>query len=100
MQLLDRVIQTIRQDPNHPAGSPSFNVLLTLEHIYLFPRRQEKYLNKDGKECISVNALGFAGMLLVKSEEELEDVKKEGVLNILKGVAVPPYEINVSTPHD
>lgn len=101
LDLLDRVIATVRQDPDHPPGSPSYNVLLTLEHIYVIPRKQENYIRPEsviGKT--SVNALGFAGMLLVKSEEELEEVKKEGVMNILKGVAVPPYEIIDTTPHD
>jgi len=96
--LLDRTIATIREDPGHPTGSPSYNVLLTLEHLYVIPRRREKYESKT--ESMSVNALGFAGMLLVKSEEEFEVVKREGVLNILKGVAVPPYAINESMPHD
>lgn len=35
-----------------------------------------------------MNALGFAGMLLVKSEKELEAVKKESVGKILRGVAL------------
>lgn len=101
MGLLDRVISTIRQDPDHPSGSPSYNVLLTLEHLYLIPRRREKYTFKDSKqEEMSVNALGFAGMLLVKSDDDFEGVKREGPLNILKGVAIPPYEIIESTPHD
>jgi ATP adenylyltransferase len=101
LDLLDGAISTIRQDPDHPSGSPSYNVLLTLEHLYLIPRRREKYVFKESQqEDMSVNALGFAGMLLVKSEEDLEGVKREGALNVLAGVAVPPYEIVDSTPHD
>jgi len=101
LDLLDKAISTIRQDPDHPSGSPSYNVIITLEHLYLIPRRREKYIFKESRqEDMSVNALGFAGMLLVKSEEDLEGVKREGVLNVLAGVAVPPYEIVDSTPHD
>ena len=37
---------------------------------------------------LSVNSLGFAGMLLVKSEIELDAVKEEGVQNILRGVGL------------
>ena len=37
---------------------------------------------------MSVNALGFAGMLLVKSENELEEVKSEGIGKILRGVGL------------
>lgn len=40
-------------------------------------------------DSLSVNALGFAGMLLVKSERELEAVKKEGVVKILRSVGLP-----------
>ena len=87
--LLDLVISTVRHDPDYPAGSPSYNVLLTPEHMYLFPRKLEEYRLQETGEKISVNALGFAGMILVKSERELEAVKKEGLINILKAVGVP-----------
>jgi ATP adenylyltransferase len=86
--LLDLVISTIRHDPEYPAGKPSYNMVLTLEHMHLIPRRRETYVLEKTGEAVSVNALGFAGMLLVKSEEELEAVKSESVGNILKGVGV------------
>ena len=35
-----------------------------------------------------MNALGFAGMLLVKSEEELGVVRGEGVGKVLRGVGL------------
>lgn len=35
-----------------------------------------------------VNSLGFAGMLLVKSESELEAVKEETIGRILRGVGL------------
>jgi len=63
-------------------------VIITLEHIHLIPRRYETYKLPETGEQISVNALGFAGMLLVKSDGELESVKSHGVGNILKGVAL------------
>jgi ATP adenylyltransferase len=37
---------------------------------------------------ISVNALGFAGLLLVLADEVLENVKAHGVGKILKGVGL------------
>ncbi|UZO29064.1 uncharacterized protein OCT59_022558 [Rhizophagus irregularis] len=60
----------------------SYNFLMTHTWMMIVPRRGEKY----GQ--ISVNSLGFAGMLLVKSEEELEFVKNVGLLRVLEGVAV------------
>jgi len=92
MTLLDLVISNIRRQSDYPPGKPSFNVLLTLEHIHLIPRRQETHRLEVTGEELPVNALGFAGMLLVKSEVELEAVKNEGVGKILRAVACDEVE--------
>ena len=83
MTLLDLVINNIRRPP----GKPSFNVLLTLEHLHLIPRRQEVHRLEVTGEDLPVNALGFTDMLLVKSEVELEAVKSEGAGKIPRAVA-------------
>ncbi len=88
ISLLDLTISSIRHDPTYPAGSPSYNVILTLEHMHLIPRKLEDHMLSETGDKLSVNALGFAGMLLVKSETELEAVKKEGVGKILRAVGV------------
>ena len=72
----------------------SYNFLLTPEYMQIVPRTKEKCTlqsEKPGGEelQVSVNSLGFAGMLLVKSEEELEAVKKAGVIEVLKSVTYP-----------
>ena len=88
LSLLDLAIQTVRHDPQYPAGTPSYNVVLTLEHMHVVPRRAETHTLAGTGEALSVNALGFAGMLLVKSERELEAVRAEGVTRILRGVGL------------
>lgn len=88
MSLLDLVISTVRHDPSYPAGVPSYNVLITLEHMHLIPRRKENHTLEVTGEELSVNALGYAGMLLVKSEKELDAVKNEGVGKILRDVGL------------
>ncbi|KAK2464214.1 hypothetical protein APHAL10511_003671 [Amanita phalloides] len=87
LQLLDLVISTARHDPDYPAGKLSYNVWMTSEHLHLIPRRHELYRLSD-ETTVSVNALGFAGMLLVKSENELEAVKSEGIGKVLLGVGL------------
>ena len=74
---------------------------MKLCYLYIAPRSREKHvLEKTGDE-LSVNALGFAGMLLVKSEAELEAVKEEGVIKILKGVGVDSvHEKQIQEPHE
>lgn len=56
--------------------------------MHLIPRAQEKHILKESGDELSVNALGFAGLLLVKSDQELEAVKAEGIGHILRGVAL------------
>lgn len=85
---MDLVISTIRHDPDYPKGSPSYNVILSLEHLHLIPRKEEHHILQKTGDKLPVNSLGFAGMLLVKSEEELEAVKAAGVCNILKSVGL------------
>ena len=98
LTLLDLAIQTVRHDPSYPAGAPSYNVLLTLEHVHVVPRRQETYALAETGERLSVNALGAAGMLLVKSEPELEAVKTEGLGKILLSVGLESiHELQVQT---
>jgi len=70
-------------------GGLSYNVVLTLGHLYVFPRRRESHRLAVSGEALSVNALGFAGFLLVKSPAELQAVLAEGPTNILKSVACP-----------
>ena len=37
---------------------------------------------------MSINSLGYAGMFLVKSEEEAEAVIREGIVTMLRYVAI------------
>jgi ATP adenylyltransferase len=60
-----------------------YNLLVTREWMLLVPRTRETY------ESISVNALGFAGSILVRNERELELVRTRGPMAVLEHVARP-----------
>ncbi|KAI6040311.1 ATP adenylyltransferase-domain-containing protein [Pisolithus marmoratus] len=95
--LLDLVISTVRHDPDYPSGSPSYNVILTLEHMHLIPRRYETYTIPGTDTVIHVNSLGYAGMMLVKCHSDLEEIKKIGPAEILRGVGVESvHDLQVS----
>ncbi|KAI6104044.1 ATP adenylyltransferase-domain-containing protein [Pisolithus croceorrhizus] len=95
--LLDLVISTVRHDPGYPSGSPSYNVILTLEHMHLIPRRYETYTIPGTDTVIHVNSLGYAGMMLVKNHSDLEEIKKVGPAEILRGVGVESvHDLQVS----
>jgi sulfate adenylyltransferase (ADP) / ATP adenylyltransferase len=63
-------------------GDP-YNLLATREWMLLVPRWRGDFSG------ISVNALGFAGALLVRDERQLQQVKEWGPLEMLRGVAAP-----------
>lgn len=88
LSLLDLAISTVRNDETYPSGRPSFNVVMTLEHIHLIPRRYETCTLAKTGEDLSVNALAFAGHLLAKSQDELDAIVEEGVGKILRQVGM------------
>ncbi len=75
----------LREGREGSEGKPlgPYNLLVTREWMWLVPR---------SKECfgsISVNALGFAGALLVKNQQALKFLEDQGPMTILREVAVP-----------
>jgi ATP adenylyltransferase len=58
-----------------------YNLLATREWMFMVPRSRETYAS------ISVNALGFAGSILVRNESELDLVRKHGPMAVLGHVA-------------
>ncbi|KIJ49601.1 hypothetical protein M422DRAFT_74641 [Sphaerobolus stellatus SS14] len=94
LQLLDLCISSMRRSPDIQPGPPSYNFILTLDHMHLIPRSKEEHILAKTGEPLNVNSLGFAGMLLVKDEAELEALKEEGVTKILRNVGLPRDESN------
>ena len=60
-----------------------YNLLVTRAWMLLVPRSREAFAS------IQVNALGFAGTLLVRTAQQVQRMKDYGPLNLLKQVAVP-----------
>jgi ATP adenylyltransferase len=66
----------------HRHGQP-YNLLVCPDWMLLVPRARARWRG------VSVNALGFAGALMVPGREELETLQREGPLRVLARVAVP-----------
>ena len=66
--------------------SGAYNLLATREWMLIVPRSHEHF------DSISVNSLGFAGALLVRNEAQMQVIKEQGPMNILKNVAFPIEE--------
>jgi ATP adenylyltransferase len=67
---------------SHMPTAP-YNLLVTRNWMLLVPRSQECF------EGISINALGFAGALLVKDKQQLATLRRFGPVTALKQVAAP-----------
>ncbi|WP_427159878.1 ATP adenylyltransferase family protein [Aliinostoc sp. HNIBRCY26] len=61
--------------------SGAYNLLATREWMLIVPRSQEHF------QSISVNSLGFVGAMLVRNASEMELLKHQTPMNILKNVA-------------
>lgn len=64
-----------------PDPAPPHNFLATRHWAMLVPRSQEAF------EGISINALGYAGALLVKDQTQLATVRRQGPIAVLRAVA-------------
>ncbi|MEA5514630.1 phosphorylase [Nodularia sp. UHCC 0506] len=62
--------------------SGDYNLLATREWMMIVPRSHEHF------DSISVNSLGFAGALLVRNQEQMQVIKDQGPMTILKNVAL------------
>lgn len=71
------------EDSTNNQQTGAYNLLATREWMLVIPRKHECF------ESISVNSLGFAGALLVRTQEQLQRLKDYGPMNILKSVALP-----------
>ncbi len=65
------------------AASGPYNLLVSRQWLLLVPRSQEFF------EGISINALGFAGALLVKDAAQLATLRERGPMTALRHVALP-----------
>ena len=84
-QYLDmlRTVGLSSGEAGREAMSPGpYNLLVTRQWMFLVPRSTECV------EGISVNALGFAGGLLVKDEQQLNQLKTVGPMTALERVAM------------
>jgi sulfate adenylyltransferase (ADP) / ATP adenylyltransferase len=75
-----RLLTDLKLSPGSDGMMPPHNMLLTRNYLWVIPRR------KDNHEGLAVNALGFAGMLLVQGEKQLSQLDRIGCLELLKAV--------------
>jgi ATP adenylyltransferase len=65
------------------ADQDPYNLLVTRDRMIVVPRARESW------EGVSLNAMGFAGSFLVRSDDVLERLRAVGPIQVLAGVARP-----------
>ena len=84
LELYQSLLSAVGLEPledNRQSGA--YNLLATREWMLIVPRSHENF------DSISVNSLGFAGALLVRNQEQMQVIKEQGPMTILKNVALP-----------
>jgi ATP adenylyltransferase len=82
--LLERCGVSVIVTPDGAFQSAPYNLLVRRMWMLAVPRSVACF------ESIMVNALGFAGSLIVRTRAQLERVRAVGPMHILREVAVPP----------
>ncbi|WVF66315.1 hypothetical protein IAT40_001055 [Kwoniella sp. CBS 6097] len=105
MRMLDLAFDALRsggEGNNNGNGKKDggWNLLMTLDHLHLIPRSLPSFPlsdNGDGPASgpqLELNSLGYAGMMLVRSEQEESDLlrqveSKGGLMYVLEKCGVP-----------
>ncbi|NEP19154.1 MAG: phosphorylase [Leptolyngbya sp. SIO4C1] len=86
LEIYQRLLETLNiHDPSYRwqgEQTVAYNLLGTRDWLMAVPRSQESF------RTISVNSLGFAGSLLVKNAEKLNDLKTIGPMTLLEQVGI------------
>lgn len=69
--------------PSNANPMPPYNLLASRQWLLVVPRQFEKW------QDVSVNALGYAGSLFVRSPAQIERLRAEGPLAVLRAVGYP-----------
>ena len=81
--MLEEVGLNRRGEPPDAVQSAPYNLLCTRDWMLLVPRTREFF------EGVSINAIGFAGGLLVRNRDQLEVLRGRGPMAALRETAAP-----------
>ena len=84
-EMLSRYRDLLRATGLTPEGGllPPYNLLVTRDWMLVIPRA------RGGWAGLSVNALGFAGAMLVKDDQDLRRLRGYGPMRLLREVGLP-----------
>lgn len=90
--LLDNMFYQLRKHATSYGREISYNFVMTPQFMMLVPRSKEIAVVHHNNQDIqlSINSLGFAGLLLVKSSDQLAALEEcPDLMDLLQQVAIP-----------
>lgn len=75
-----RLLADLKLSVGHGGMMAPHNMLMTRQHLWVVPRTKESY------QGLAINALGFAGALLVKDKAQLRKLESIGCMELLEAV--------------
>ena len=75
-----RLLTDLKLSVDHDGMMAPHNMLMTRKYLWIVPRTKESY------QGLAINALGFAGTLLVKDKAQLRKLESIGCMELLKAV--------------
>lgn len=84
LDMLDRVAVATAGAGEDPQKPKPYNLLATRNWMLLVPRSREFC------DTISINALGFAGSLFVRDQEQMDKIRRLGPMTVLRTVGYSP----------
>lgn len=75
-----KILNELKLDILADGLAPAHNLLMTRDHLWVVPRNQGSFNH------LAINALGFAGTILVKDDHQLTQLDQIGCLELLKSV--------------
>ncbi|WRT63522.1 uncharacterized protein IL334_000427 [Kwoniella shivajii] len=92
MKMFDLAFDALRNGGGNRDGG--WNLVITLDHLHLIPRSLPSFPLPSPHQPLELNSLGYAGMMLVKSQEEQETLvasteDRGGLMYVLEKCGVP-----------
>lgn len=81
LKIYNKLLKAVQYEINSPKPTRDYNLLMTRNWMMIIPRSRESF------QSIGINAVGFAGALLVRNAEQLQLLKEIRPLTLLKNVA-------------
>lgn len=99
-ETLNKYTSAQSQNASKKPSKPSYNLVFTEDWMLAVPRTAPDYIDSEEDVTLSVNAIGVIGLLLAKSQKELDYIKKKGPLDIICGVSIPSIERSEDIDYD